>query len=285
MLNPINFNGQILDGDTIGFNQLKRGFNFGDGLFETIRVFNGKSIYLDAHFNRIFSGLEVLKIKQNYSFNLNSLERYINELLLYKNIKYGGKVKVYIFRAGLGTYKPETNQMSLVVEAMDLEQNEYVLNKKGFLVDIYNEYSKTINQLSFFKTSNSLLYVLAAVTASENNLDDLFIINEKSEIIESSNSNVFFLKEDFLVTPPLNSGCIEGVMRLEVIKAAKGLGIKVLESNIYKEDLEMSREIFLTNVISGVRWVGGYKKKRFYNLISKKIIQKLNLNLASYLQD
>ena len=281
MLDPINFNGQIIDGDTIGFNQLKRGFNFGDGLFETIRVFNGKIICLDAHFNRISSGLEVLKIKQNYSFNQNSLERYINELLLYKNIKYGGKVKVYIFRAGLGTYKPETNQMSFVVEAMDLEQNKYVLNKKGFLVDIYNEYSKTVNQLSFFKTSNSLLYVLAAVTASENNLDDLFIVNQKSEIIESSNSNVFFLKEDVLLTPPLNSGCIEGVMRIEVIRAAKDLGINVLESNVYQEDLEKSREIFLTNVISGIRWVGGYKKKRFYNFISKKIIEKLNKNLAN----
>ena len=281
MLNPINFNGKIIDGDTIGFNQLKRGFNFGDGLFETIRVFNGKIICLDAHFNRISSGLEVLKIKQNYSFNQNSLERYINELLLYKNIKYGGKVKVYIFRAGLGTYKPETNQMSFVVEAMDLEQNKYVLNKKGFLVDIYSEYSKTVNQLSFFKTSNSLLYVLAAVTASENNLDDLFIVNQKSEIIESSNSNVFFLKEDVLLTPPLNSGCIEGVMRIEVIRAAKDLGINILESNVYEEDLEKSREIFLTNVISGIRWVGGYKKKRFYNFISKKIIEKLNKNLAN----
>jgi branched-chain amino acid aminotransferase len=282
MLNPINFNGKIIDGDTIGFNQLKRGFNFGDGLFETIRVFNGKIICLDAHFNRISSGLEVLKIKQNYSFNQNSLERYINELLLYKNIKYGGKVKVYIFRAGLGTYKPETNQMSFVLEAMDLEQNKYVLNKKGFLVDIYSEYSKTVNQLSFFKTSNSLLYVLAAVTASENNLDDLFIVNQKNEIIESSNSNVFFLKEDVLLTPPLNSGCIEGVMRIEVIRAAKDLGINILESNVYKEDLEKSREIFLTNVISGIRWVGGYKKKRFYNFISKKIIEKLNKNLANY---
>ena len=282
MLDPINFNGQIIDGDTIGFNQLKRGFNFGDGLFETIRVFNGKIICLDAHFNRISSGLDVLKIKQNYSFNQNSLERYINELLLYKNIKYGGKVKVYIFRAGLGTYKPETNQMSFVVEAMDLEQNKYVLNKKGFLVDIYHEYSKTVNQLSFFKTSNSLLYVLAAVTASENNLDDLFIVNQKSEIIESSNSNVFFFKEDVLLTPPLNSGCIEGVMRIEVIRAAKDLGINILESNVYEEDLEKSREIFLTNVISGIRWVGGYKKKRFYNFISKKIIEKLNKNLANY---
>ena len=281
MLDPINFNGQIIDGDTIGFNQLKRGFNFGDGLFETIRVFNGKIICLDAHFNRISSGLDVLKIKQNYSFNQNSLERYVNELLLYKNIKYGGKVKVYIFRAGLGTYKPETNQMSFVLEAMDLEQNKYVLNKKGFLVDIYSEYSKTVNQLSFFKTSNSLLYVLAAVTASENNLDDLFIINQKSEIIESSNSNVFFLKEDVLLTPPLNSGCIEGVMRIEVIRAAKDLGINILESNVYEEDLEKSREIFLTNVISGIRWVGGYKKKRFYNFISKKITEKLNKNLAN----
>ena len=281
MLNPINLNGQIKDGDSISFNQIKRGLNFGDGLFETIRVINGQSILLNAHFKRISSGLEVLKIKQNYSFNLNSLHRHINELLLYKNIKHGGKVKVYVFRGGLGTYKPETNQMSFIIEATDLEHNIYELNKKGYLVDVYNEYSKTVNQLSFFKTSNSLLYVLAAVTASENNLDDLFIVNQKSEIIESSNSNVFFLKEDVLLTPPLNSGCIEGVMRIEVIRAAKDLGINVLESNVYQEDLEKSREIFLTNVISGIRWVGGYKKKRFYNFISKKIIENLNKNLAN----
>ena len=283
MLNPINLNGQITDGDSISFNQLKRGFNFGDGLFETIRVINGESIFLDAHFNRISSGLEVLKIKQNYSFNLNSLERYINELLLYKNIKHGGKVKVYIFRAGLGTYKPETNQMNFIIEATDLEDNIYQLNKKGYLVDVYNEYSKTANQLSFFKTSNSLLYVLAAVTASENNLDDLFIVNEKSEIIESSNSNIFLFKDEVLLTPSLNSGCIQGVMRTEVIRAAKDLGIHVVESNVYKEDLEMSREIFLSNVISGIRWVGGYQKKRFYNSISKKIIENVNKNLSSYL--
>ncbi len=283
MLNPINLNGQITDGDSISFNQLKRGFNFGDGLFETIRVINGESIFLDAHFNRISSGLEVLKIKQNYSFNLNSLKRYINELLLYKNIKHGGKVKVYIFRAGLGTYKPETNQMNFIIEATDLEDNIYQLNKKGYLVDVYNEYSKTANQLSFFKTSNSLLYVLAAVTASENNLDDLFIVNEKSEIIESSNSNIFLFKDEVLLTPTLNSGCIQGVMRTEVIRAAKDLGIHVEESNVYKEDLEMSREIFLSNVISGIRWVGGYQKKRFYNSISKKIIENVNKNLSSYL--
>jgi branched-chain amino acid aminotransferase len=283
MLNPINLNGQITDGDSISFNQLKRGFNFGDGLFETIRVINGESIFLDAHFNRISSGLEVLKIKQNYSFNLNSLKRYINELLLYKNIKHGGKVKVYIFRAGLGTYKPETNQMNFIIEATDLEDNIYQLNKKGYLVDVYNEYSKTANQLSFFKTSNSLLYVLAAVTASENNLDDLFIVNEKSEIIESSNSNIFLFKDEVLLTPSLNSGCIQGVMRTEVIRAAKDLGIHVVESNVYKKDLEMSREIFLSNVISGIRWVGGYQKKRFYNSISKEIIENVNKNLSSYL--
>ena len=163
--------------------------------------------------------------------------------------------------------------MSFIIEATDLEHNRYQLNKKGYLVDIYNEYSKTVNQLSFFKTSNSLLYVLAAVTASENNLDDLFILNEKSEIIESSNSNIFFFKDEVLQTPPLNSGCIQGVMRTEVIRAATDLGINVLESNIYKEDIEKSREILLSNVISGISWVGGYKKKDFTIQLLRKSLK------------
>jgi branched-chain amino acid aminotransferase len=279
MEDPVNYNGEITDGNSIGFNQIKRGFNFGDGLFESIRVFNGECTLLETHFNRMLNGLKILKISFNYSFNLKSLNQYIDELLIYKNIKLGGKIKVYVFRSGLGTYKPETNQISFLIEASYLEDNKYILNKKGFLVNIYKEYTKPINKLSTFKSSSSLLYVLASISSKENNLDDHLILNEKNKIIESTNSNIFLLIEDNIITPSVESGCINGVMRLEIIKIIKELGINIVESNIEKEDLRKAKEIFLSNVINGIIWVGGYESKRYYNLISKKIIENLNNKL------
>tara|TARA_B110000459_G_scaffold120142_1_gene132439 strand:- start:4535 stop:5089 length:555 start_codon:yes stop_codon:yes gene_type:complete len=179
----------------------------------------------------------------------------------------------------LGTYKPETNQISFLIEASSLVDNKYILNKKGFLVDIYKEYTKPINKLSTFKSSSSLLYVLASISSKENNLDDHLILNENNQIIESTNSNIFLLVEDNIITPPVESGCINGVMRLEIIKIIKELGINIIESNIEKEDLSKAKEIFLSNVINGIIWVGGYESKRYYNLISKKIIENLNKKL------
>ena len=55
MEDPVNYNGEITDGDSIGFNQIKRGFNFGDGLFESVRVFNGECTLLESHFNRMIN--------------------------------------------------------------------------------------------------------------------------------------------------------------------------------------------------------------------------------------
>ena len=70
-------------------------------------------------------------------------------------------------------------------------------------------------------------------------------------------------------------------MREEIIKIINFLDIKIIERDITLEDLMNSKEIFLTNVISGINWVGGYKKTRYYNTLSKKIIKELN-NKISY---
>ena len=70
-------------------------------------------------------------------------------------------------------------------------------------------------------------------------------------------------------------------MRDEIIKIINFLDIKIIERDITLEDLMNSKEIFLTNVISGIKWVGGYKKTRYYNTLSKKIIKEIN-NKISY---
>ena len=181
-MNKINFNGELVSEEKILFNKTKRAFNYGDGFFETIRIVNGKPIFIERHFKRIVIGLKHLKINDN-----------ISELININNIKSGGKIKVYIFRSGMGTYKPTTNDICFIIESLKVENNLYKLNHKGFLVDVFKDYKKQINYLSSFKSSSSLLYVLASLHTIDNHLDDSLILNENNEIIESSNSNIFIL--------------------------------------------------------------------------------------------
>ena len=281
MKSKIIFNGKILNQQDIQFNTIKRAINFGDGFFETIRIVNGDVLFIESHLKRIFKGLKILKISNSENFNAEIIKAKIKELLLHNKIDSGGRVKIYFFRSGLGTYLPITNEISFIIECFHLENNLYQLNKKGFLVDIFYDYQKQINNLSAFKTSNSLLYVLASIYAKDNGLNDTLILNEKKYIIESSNSNIFLFLKDSIITPALNSGCIAGIMRDEIIKIINLLDIKIIERDITIEDLMNSNEIFLTNVISGINWVGGYKKTRYYNTLSKKIIKELN-NKISY---
>ena len=147
MKSKIIFNGKILNQQDIQFNTIKRAINFGDGFFETIRIANGDVLFIESHLKRIFKALKILKISNSENFNSEIIKAKIKELLLYNKIDSGGRVKIYFFRSGLGTYLPVTNEISFIIECFHLENNLYQLNKKGFLVDIFYDYQKQINNL------------------------------------------------------------------------------------------------------------------------------------------
>jgi branched-chain amino acid aminotransferase len=79
-----------------------------------------------------------------------------------------------------------------------------------------------------------------------------------------------------LYTPGLEEGCLAGIMRMQVINLALNNGIKVYECNILPQNLLAADEIFLTNSIRGINWVSGYRTKRYFNNMSRKIVALLN---------
>ena len=130
------------------------------------------------------------------------------------------------------------------------------------------------------KSANAQLFVLAALHAQKSNLDDALIINANNELCEAVSSNVFIIKDDKIYTPPLSSGCLPGIMRMVLINILKQKGITVSEKPISPSDLILSDEIFLTNSIDGIKWVGGHKSKRFYKKYSEILMKELNLVFA-----
>jgi branched-chain amino acid aminotransferase len=265
-------------------NHVKRGFNYGDGLFETIRVSNGKSLFLKAHFKRFFQGLDQLKIDYSNTSSL-FLSQKINELIHLNNIHEGGRIRLSAFRSGEGSYSPTSNLLSYIIEIFPLDDNLYTTNVKGYAVDLFNDLKKTYNNFSLYKTSNSLVYVMASIFAKENNFDDVLILNELGNVIESTNSNIFISSNGVLYTPPLAEGCIGGIMRMKLINLAISKGIVVYENKMPPQHLMAADEILFTNTIQGIRWVGKYKDKRYFNSMAKRLNDALNEDIFNYQTD
>lgn len=122
---------------------------------------------------------------------------------------------------------------------------------------------------------------MAALYAQEHDLDDVILQNDKFEIIEGTSSNLFIVSNGVLYTPGLDSGCVGGTMRMQLINLAIKNNIRVYESNIAPSNLLVADEVFFSNAISGIRWVASYKTKRYFNSVSQKLVDLLNQQYAT----
>lgn len=272
----INNNGEILENSGATIIAGNRGYLYGDGIFESIRIKNGRTLNLDAHIYRMLEGAKALKIRVPNFYSTSFFSQKIKELLVHSGIKDGGRVRLSLERAHGGTYKPETNESRYFIEVYPISHNNFELNSKGWEVDLYTDLKKQNNRLSNYKTKNGLIYVMCSIAAQENELDDLLITNERGSILEGSSTNLFVVSNGVLYTPGLEEGCLAGVMRMNIINLALANKIKVYECSILPQNLLVADEIFLTNAIQGVIWVGGYRTKRYFNSMAKKFVDMLN---------
>jgi branched-chain amino acid aminotransferase len=272
----VNYNGEILENAGPVMRSGNRGYLYGDGLFESIRIINGRPINLNNHIARLLEGAKHLKMRIPSFYNVDFFENHILELIEKSELKNGGKCRLSLDRISGGTYRPESNEVEYFIEVYALENNFYKLNNKGLEIDLYMELRKSKNFLSGYKTKNGLIYVLASIAAKEKGVDDFLLHNESGGIIEATSSNVFVVSNGVLYTPGLEEGCLAGTMRMQVINLALENGIKVYECNLMPQNLLVADEIFLTNAVKGVMWVSGYRTKRYINTIAKRFTDLLN---------
>ena len=258
----VNINGEILPSDRAGLGLDNRAYHFGDGLFESIRVIGGKPCFLDAHWARLTTGAGVLRI------NLpEDLDRVRFAQLLHETVERNGlpssRARFTLYRSGGGYYRPETDLGAYTIEIRALEHPHHTLNTNGLMVDIWPEMRKPVNELSRHKTLNCQYYIMAALWSRQRGLDDCLLQNDRGNIIESSAGNLFIVSNGVLYTPSLADGCLGGVMRAQVINLALANGIKVYECSLNPQNLLAADELFFTNAIQGIRWVGAYRTKRY----------------------
>ncbi len=276
---PVIYNGELFEGNTPFLDSSNRAFRYGDALFESIRIINGKPVFLDGHISRLFEGMQVLGITRPIEYSIDFFRKYINDLILKNSITEGARARITVFRNGDGYFTPNDNTPSFTVDVQPYLHNFYVLNEDGLSIDIFTDIKKPVNKLSIYKTGSSLLYVMAGIYARSNKLDESLIVNDKGNIIEASNANLFIVSNGVLYTPTLADGCLAGVMRMQVINMALDYKIKVYECSLTPQNLLVADEVFITNAVRGLQWVGSYRQKRYYNKITRDLVEKLNRSL------
>lgn len=270
MRDLVNLNGVVMPGDEPVITLNNRAFHFGDGLFESLRVVDGRACFLDAHWARLTTGAALLKIVLPADLDRTSFERYIHELVV-RTGHVNARCRFTLFRNAGGFYRPDGHAGGFSFELAPMPQPTYTLNTQGLLVDIWPEMRKPINELARHKTLNCQYYVMASLWAEQRGLDDCMLQNDRGNIIESSSGNLFIVSNGVLYTPSLSDGCVGGVMRAQVINLAIANGIKVYECSLNPQNLLAADELFFTNAVQGLRWAGTYRTKRYAHRLSGMI--------------
>ena len=261
---------------------LNRGFLYGDSVFESIRIVNNKIIFWEDHYMRLMSSMRIIRIEIPQSYTPDFFKVQITNTISKVNPSFTGRVRLTIFRDGGGYYAPELSSPSFIVNCSVIDSEEFYLKDSEFKVDLFKDYYIQNDLLSNLKTNNKLINVLAGIYANENNLDNCILLNNKKNVTEFLNGNLFIVRGNKIITPNLDSGCLKGVMRKKIIEYVKLLPeFSIEETVISPFDLLSANEIWLTNSISGIINVTNYRNKSFSNDIAKIFIDFLNKKVSN----
>lgn len=249
-----------------------RSFRYGDGLFETMRMHEGKILNMDFHFDRLFAGMNLLQMKIPSFFSLKFFTDSVNQLLAKNSISQNARIRLTVFGGEEPFYQMENNAVNFLIEVFPLEQINK--NEKGLIVEVFPDGQKSCDTFSNLKSNNYLTSLMAARFAAKNNWDEAIILNAFERICESSVANIFIVKNNDVFTPPLSEGCVAGVMRRWILERLSPEDITIAEKKLSIEDLLSADELFLTNAIQPVRWVKQFRNKIYTHQKAKAIFDR-----------
>ena len=269
----LNLNGNFVEEKTPVIRADNRAFRYGDGLFETMKVVVGSIRLRELHFERLFKGMEKLEIVLQGFIKAEMFEEQIFKTILKNRISGPARVRLTIFRGDGGLYDFNATSSGYVIQVWTLSSSSMMMNSEGLKVGLYEEGKKAIDGLSNLKSNNYLVYAMGAIHAKKNHYNDCIILNSSDRVCDATIANVFYVKEGKIFTPPLSEGCVAGVMRNYLLSRLPEQGYEVIEKETSLEDLANAEEMFFTNAISGLRWVGEFKGKKYDSAIGSKIFQ------------
>lgn len=262
----ICYNGSFVPKEQPLFNTENRGFRYGDGVFETMKMKEGVLSLADLHFDRLFSSLKALQIIVPDELTSDHLLSNISSLCGKNSCLNAARIRLAVFRE-------DNNQAAYALDAYPIQNADWTWENKGWRICLHPFVQKSGDAFANMKSANFLPYVMAARYAAEQEADECVVLNAQNNLCDGSKSNLFLIKENAVYTPALHQGCVSGVMRRYLIGLLKSSGYVVHQQAVNTEDLLQAEEAFCTNAIIGMRYISECPGKKFGSDQSRKIFE------------
>jgi len=250
-----------------------RGFQYGDGLFETVEVINGQPVFLKLHLDRLAQGCKTLKIPFK-SFDI--LEKEVKDLVHDQN---HAVLKIILTRGsgGRGYQQPDPIIPTRVVSLHPFPEYPVLYKTEGIKLRFCSTRLGLNPNLRGIKHLNRLDQILARAEWQSADYQEGLMLDINNNVIEGTMSNLFIVNENHLFTPKLDLCGVRGIIRQLVFRAAQELGINLTEIHLTKQQCLEADEIFLTNSVISL-WPASQLLQKTYTpgVITFKIQQWLN---------
>jgi aminodeoxychorismate lyase len=223
-----------------------RGFLYGDGLFETLRISHGRPFCWDQHVERLERGAAFLKLQSPWpSLKL----REFAQKLIQRNAMPDSVLRLTLTRgSGSRGFSPkEANSPTLAMTLHPLPTPSSPLRLVTASLRV-----PANDPLASFKTANKLVHILARAEAEERGADEALLLNTNGHVAEAAASNVFWLENGAVCTPPVADGALAGVTRAVVLELCRTRNVPTKEAHITPEELHRADGVFLTNSVAGI---------------------------------
>ena len=272
-----NFNGKLLNEEDKILNAKNRGLQWGDAVYEELRVVSGEIIFLEEHYLRLMSSMRILRMEIPMNFTMEFMEEEILKAVSKEDLKITKRVKFTVFRNDENNDTLANNSISYIITTSTLLNPFYILEDNEYEVELFKDYYKNTSMLSNLDTSNKILNVVGRIYVQENDYQDCLVLNEQKQVVESLQGNIFLIQKNVIKTPPLSDGCLNGVLRRKLIEIISKLeDYELQELSISPFELQKADELFIINAIDGITSITKYRKKVYSNTVAKNLIGKLN---------
>lgn len=247
----IYLNGKILDSEAAHLSPWSQAFLYGYGLFETIKVVNGRLYFLQEHIKRIQKGCDVLKLKFMYSKDI--IEKFCNGLIQKNGLK-NGAIRM--------SYSRGVDENLLLIST---RQNIYTEDSytEGFKLCFAHIKRNPYSPIVYLKSNNYLENLLARKEAEDRGFNEAVFLNIYEKVCEGTISNIFFIKDNKIFTPAIDCGVLSGILRNKVIGIIGDLGLKLHIGEYEKNFMYDADEIFITNSLMDIMPVSRLENRKY----------------------
>ncbi|WP_162817919.1 aminotransferase class IV [Niabella yanshanensis] len=246
-----------------------KSYRYGDGFFETLKVWKGAILFETYHQKRIEKSLDILQYARPAHFSITPIFSQVIQLCEKNGCVHAARVRLS-FSHGNGGLFDGDDQLQYIIEAWPLEPANNHFNENGLVTGFFREIKKSCDSYANIKSASALLYTVAANYSRLHQWNDCIIWNQRENICETIIANLFWIKDNRIYTPALTEGCVDGVMRSFLIDQ---IGT-VTETPCRTEDLLGADEVFLTNAIRGIRWVKSIEEVNYKGNLSRELHQQ-----------